>query len=69
MSIKSTAERYRWVSLGGVLFCSNLLGRGVEDCTVQYDYIQVVQQDCIQFCDIIKAKNNLEGGCWNALEG
>ena len=26
-----------------------------EKCTVQYDSIQVVQDDCIQFCDIIKA--------------
>ena len=25
---------------------------------MQYDYIQVVQYDCIQFCDIIKAKND-----------
>ena len=29
--------------------------RGVEDCTVQYDSIQGVQYDCIQFCDKIKA--------------
>ena len=27
-----------------------------EGCTVQYDYKQVVQDDCIQFCDIIKGK-------------
>ena len=32
------------------------LARTVGDCTVQYDYIQVVQDDCIQFCDIIKAE-------------
>lgn len=25
-------------------------------CTVQYDYIQVVQEDSIQFCSIIKAE-------------
>ncbi len=33
-----------------------LIYRTVEDCTVQYDSIQVVQDDCIQFCDIIKAE-------------
>ena len=31
------------------------LQRVVEDCTVQYDSIQGVQYDCIQFCDKIKA--------------
>ena len=30
--------------------------RTAPDCTVQYDYIQVVQEDCIQFCSIIKAE-------------
>ena len=29
--------------------------RTVEDCIVQYDSIQVVQDDGIQFCGIIKA--------------
>ncbi len=37
-------------------FACLLILRGVEDCTVQYDSIQVVQDDCIQFCDIIKAR-------------
>ena len=37
---------------------------------MQYDSIQVVQDDCIQFCDIIKGKKMTEkGGCSNALEG
>ena len=47
----------------GYDFCSRenskkilALFRTVGDCTVQYDYIQVVQDDCIQFCDIIKAR-------------
>ena len=45
-----TSRYYRKLGKG------NCFLRTVEDCTVQYDYIQVVQDDCIQFCDIIKAR-------------
>ena len=45
--------RGRLFGIYRALCTHKLVGTGVL-CTVQYDSIQVVQDDCIQFCDILK---------------
>ncbi len=60
---RGTADLYRLIEESSLLSFlrkkavkNSACPRVVEGCTVQYDCIQVVQDDCIQFCDIIKAR-------------